>query len=324
MAGPLHRESNVSSPRLSRQWSAVLGCLLCLVPLPMDAIEGAGSGETAFTAALASQATVPGEGMVGNEIPITQPAVVASPTIPVLRVAADPDNLPFSNQRLEGFENRIVALLADEIGATVEYVWTPTHRGTFRQGLREAGCQIVAAVAKGAQRTLTTAPYYRSGYVLVYRSDRTLPLSSLDDPALRSLRIGVQMEEGPEGGVSVEEALAQRGLTANIERYRAGDGTRSPLLDALARGEIDTAILWGPRAGYLAQQYPGNVTLVPIGGGDGSEGILEGYEVCLGVERDEHALRDAIDQALARRQVEIEAILRQFGVPLAWTNTGSY
>lgn len=266
----------------------------------------------------------PGEAEAGVGAPAAEPPVSAALATPVLRVAADPDNLPFSNERREGFENRIVALLAEEIGATVEYVWTPPQRGTFHQGLRESGCQILAAVPRGAERTLTTAPYYRGGYVFVFRSDRDLALSSLDDPALRSLRIGVQLEDGPEGGASPEEALGQRGLAANTRRYRAGDGGGSPLLDALARGEIDTAILWGPRAGYLAQQYPGNITLAPVTAGESPDDTLQAFDVCLGIARGDHALREAIDQALARRRAEIEGILRQFGVPVAVVDGGGY
>ena len=110
---------------------------------------------------------------------------------PVLRVCADPNSLPFSNEREEGFENRIVRLIAAEFGADVQYTWWAQHRGFIRNTLNAGLCDVVAGVPADYELTLTTRPYYRSSYVAVSKPD--LRLVTLDDPALRTLRIGVQM-----------------------------------------------------------------------------------------------------------------------------------
>jgi ABC-type amino acid transport substrate-binding protein len=110
-----------------------------------------------------------------------------------LRVCADPNNLPFSNQRQEGFENRLADLIAGELRATVRYTWHPQRRGFLRSTLGAHACDVVMGIPHGAERVLTTMPYYRSTYVFVYRKDRNLHIQSLDDMALRKLRIGVQL-----------------------------------------------------------------------------------------------------------------------------------
>src|SRR5205823_11316691 len=111
----------------------------------------------------------------------------------VLRVCADPNNLPFSNERGEGFENKIAELLAHELNERVEYTWWAQRRGFFRNTLKSGVCDVVIGVPAGFEMALTTKPYYRSTYVFLYRKDRGLKINSLDDPILKTLRIGVQI-----------------------------------------------------------------------------------------------------------------------------------
>lgn len=244
------------------------------------------------------------------------------PTSRILRVAADPNNLPFSNSKLEGFENRIVALLARELGAKVEYTWLPERRGFFRQTLKEGSCDVVAGVPKGFERTLTTAPYYTSSYVFVTRSDTHLDIKSFDDARLRDLQIGVQMVGDDYANTPPAHALAARGMVQNVHGYTvygnyAENAPLSKIVDAVARGEIDVAVVWGPLAGYFAKQCAGVLTLTPVSADENSPTLPVSFDICLGVRRSEPQLRDELNDVLARKRPEIEAILKEFGVPLA-------
>src|SRR4029453_3969538 len=109
-----------------------------------------------------------------------------------LRVCSDPNNLPFSNDKLEGFENKIAAVIARELNLKVEYTWWAQRRGFVRNTLKSGLCDFIVGIPSSSELALTTSPYYRSTYTFVYRKDRGLNIRSFDDPALRSLRIGVQ------------------------------------------------------------------------------------------------------------------------------------
>lgn len=254
-----------------------------------------------------------------EELPAAEPEATTSR---VLRVAADPNNLPFSNSRLEGFENRIVALLARELDAKVEYTWLPERRGFFRQTMKEGNCDLVAGVPKGFERTLTTAPYYTSSYVFVSRSDAHLDIKSFDDPRLRELQIGIQMVGDDYANTPPAHALSARGIVQNVHGYTvygnyAEEAPLAKIVDAVARGEIDVAIVWGPLAGYFAKKCVGVLTLTPVSPEENSATLPVSFDICLGVRRSEPQLRDELNAVLARKRPEIEAILKEFGVPLA-------
>lgn len=240
----------------------------------------------------------------------------------VLRVAADPNNLPFSNSRLEGFENKIVALIAEELGAEVQYTWLPQRRGFFRQTLKEGSCDLVPGVPAGFERTLNTAPYYKSSYTFLTRADRRLDIRSFDDPRLRSLQIGVQMIGDDFSNTPPAHALSSRGIIENVHGYTvygnyASDAPLAAIVDAVARGEIDVAIVWGPLAGYFAKRSEGVFAVQPVPDDNGASRLPCTFEICLGVRPNEPALRDELNQVLSRRRGEIEAILSEYGVPLA-------
>jgi mxaJ protein len=241
----------------------------------------------------------------------------------VLRVAADPNNLPFSNERGEGFENRIVALIAHELGATVEYTWHAQRRGFVRETMKDGPCDLVAGVPVGFERTLTTVPYYRSGYVLVALKNRRLKVRSLDDPRLREWRVGVQMIGDDFNNSPPAHALTRRGLVENIRGFTVyGDyRERAPparIVDAVAKGEIDVAAVWGPLAGYEAKQREGTaqaLEIVPLRERDAVTGLPMAFDIALGVRRNAVSLRNDINAVLARKRVEIDAILADYGVP---------
>jgi hypothetical protein len=140
-------------------------------------------------------------------------------TVLPLRVCADPNNLPFSNDRREGFENRIAELLAHDMGTTVQFNWRPQMRGFVRKGLKAGACDVYMGVPAGFGPLLTTKPYYRSTYVIVYRTRSRVHVRSLDDSALHSLKVGVHMIGDDYQNTPPAQALAARGIVDNVRGY---------------------------------------------------------------------------------------------------------
>jgi mxaJ protein len=178
--------------------------------------------------------------------------LIASPALAAeLRVCADPNNLPFSNDKGEGFENKIVEIIADELGREVFYTWWAMRRGFVRNTLDAGLCDLVPGAPAGMERLSTTQPYYRSGYVFVTRTADHLALASLDDPRLHDLTIGVQLI-GDDGANSPPvHALARRGVVGNLRGYTVYGNYANPnpagrIVGAVAAGEVDIAIVWGP------------------------------------------------------------------------------
>jgi quinoprotein dehydrogenase-associated probable ABC transporter substrate-binding protein len=239
---------------------------------------------------------------------------------PVLRIAADPNNLPFSNERGEGFENKLVDLIARELGARTEYTWWAQRRGFFRNTLREGTCDLVAGVPHRFDPVLTSTPYYRSMYVVVTRADRHLQIRSLDDPALRSLTIGVQMVGDDFANTPPAHALARRGIVSNVRGYTLYGDYREPnpparIIGAVEKGEVDLAIVWGPLAGYFAKSAATPLTLMPLPEKDSASDLAFAFSISIGVRRSNQPLRDKINAILARKKPEIEALLDAYGVP---------
>jgi quinoprotein dehydrogenase-associated probable ABC transporter substrate-binding protein len=240
-----------------------------------------------------------------------------------LRVCADPNNLPFSNSRLEGFENRIAQLIADQMLATVRYTWHPQRRGFIRETLKAGACDLVVGVPAGYDLVLSTAPYYRSTYVFVSSARRNLQLRSFDDAVLGQLKIGLE-EVGSDGGnTPPAHALARRGLAGTIVGFKLWDveSVESPpgrIIDAVASGAIDVAIVWGPLAGYFAKRYPaGSLEVVPVAAGSSDPpSIPFAYDLSMGVRPGETAFKTELEDILDRHRGEIERILQAFGVPL--------
>src|SRR4051794_12192091 len=116
-----------------------------------------------------------------------------APSRRVLRVTADPNNLPFTNERREGFENKIAEVIARDLNADLKYTWRAQRRGFFRETLKADECDLVLGVPAGFERAMTTVPYYRSAYVFVSRKDRGLDVRSFDDPKLKALKVAVQL-----------------------------------------------------------------------------------------------------------------------------------
>jgi mxaJ protein len=249
----------------------------------------------------------------------TEPRPV-SPDPSVLRVCADPNNLPFSNDRRQGFENEIADLVGRDLGRRVEYYWQPQRRGFIRTTLNAGWCDVVMGVPAEFEKARPTRPYYRSSYVFVIRRGARR-IRSLDDPRLRRTRIGVEMTGEDYDNPPAVQALAARHIIDNVRGYLVyGDYSKPDpprrVIDAVASGEVDTAIAWGPLAGYFAARSATPLDLVPIAPERDGPGLSFAFDIAMAVRRRDTALHDALDAVLARRAREIRAILEKFGVPL--------
>ncbi|HEY1299760.1 MAG TPA: substrate-binding domain-containing protein [Stellaceae bacterium] len=238
-----------------------------------------------------------------------------------LRVCADPNNLPFSNDKGEGFENKIVALIAKDEGASVKYTWWAQRRGFVRHTLRAKECDLWPGIATGVDFVATTKPYYRSTYVFVTRKDRDLDISSFDDPRLRKLTIGVQMIGNDAMNPPPAHALARRGIIDNVRGYMLYGDYRRPnppeaILEAVAKGDIDVAVVWGPLAGYFAGREAVPLRVTPVSPPFDGPHFPMAFDIAMGVRKGDAALRREIDAELARNHEQIAAILAAYHTPL--------
>lgn len=237
------------------------------------------------------------------------------------RVCADPNNLPFSNQKQEGFENKIADLLAHALDSHVTYTWWPQRRGFIRNTLSAGQCDVVMGVPAGYDPVLTTQPYYRSTYVFVYPKDAGYQLTSLDDPLLHRLRIGVHLIGDDYTNSPPAHALSARGIVDKVVGYSvfgdyAEDSPPGKIIKAVAAKEIDIAIVWGPIAGYFAQKQDIPLVLVPVSPATDSSRLPFVYSISMGVRRKDKDLKLKLDELLKSKAPEIRKILEGYGVPL--------
>jgi mxaJ protein len=249
-------------------------------------------------------------------------AIVASPSdARELRVCADPNNLPFSNAARQGFENRIIELVADELGANVSYVWWAQRRGNVRETLHAGRCDVIPGIACNLETVAATRPYYRSSYVFVTRAKRGLDIRGFDDERLRTLTIGVQMIGDDFSNTPPAHALTKRGIVDNVRGYMvygdyAEDAPPRAIVDAVANGEVDLAIVWGPLAGYFAARSREALTLRPVAPMMDGPMLPMAFDICMGVRKEDRELRGEVDRALGIRSRQIRRVLEAYGVPM--------
>jgi mxaJ protein len=242
-----------------------------------------------------------------------------------LRICADPNNMPFSNEHEEGFENKLARLLGAALGQNISYFWSAQHRGFIRRTLNAGDCDILMGVPTLLDMVETTRPYYGSGYVFVSRADRHLDITSIRDPRLRSLRIGIQLVGDNGFNTPPAHAIAAQGITANVTGYTLyGDyslaNPPAAIISAVANGEIDIAAAWGPLAGYFVNHSDIAMTVTPIENTDEFAPLTFRFDIAMGVRKGDHGLRNQLDAFIARDQPMIFEILRSYGVPLVDTH----
>jgi ABC-type amino acid transport substrate-binding protein len=166
----------------------------------------------------------------------------------------------------------------------------------------------------------TTTPYYRSTYVFVSRADRHLDISSIKDARLRSLKIGVQVIGNDGANTPPSHALAQQGIIDNLVGYTVYGDYRNPnpparIVDAVEKGDVDIAAVWGPLAGYFAKKSAVPLTLTPITDTESFKPLIFTYDIGLGVRKGDHALKAKLEDVLAQKRPEITALLDSYGIP---------
>lgn len=243
-------------------------------------------------------------------------AAFAADNTRTLRLCAEPHNMPLSNERLEGFENKVGAMIAADLNANVQWVFWAQRRGYIRNTITERRCDVLMGVPQDTERVLTTVPYYRSAYAIV--TARKPPITSLEDPALKSLQIGIHLSG--EGYTPPAQVLAQRGLQANVSGYMLfgamdDDEPAAKPIRALESGELDVAVLWGPFAGYFARRDP-RLTVTPVARSATVPDVPFSFAISMAVHPSNTALRDELSAAIQRHTREIHTLLESYGVPL--------
>jgi quinoprotein dehydrogenase-associated probable ABC transporter substrate-binding protein len=230
-----------------------------------------------------------------------------------LKVCADPNNLPYSDEKKEGFENKIAELMGGELGLKVDYAWFPQVIGFVRNTLRARLCDLVMGTVAGDEIMQTTNPYYFTTYVMFYRSDKALAIEGAQDARLTGLRLGVVAGTPPADLLVRHELMSHTKPYALTVDTRAESPTHQMVQDVID-GTIDVGFLWGPIAGYYRKHDNLPLTLVPLKDEPGAARME--YHIAMGVRANEREWRRRINAAILKRQRDMTAILRDYGVPL--------
>jgi quinoprotein dehydrogenase-associated probable ABC transporter substrate-binding protein len=240
------------------------------------------------------------------------------------RVCADPENMPASNQKQEGFENKIAQLIATELGEPLRYVWWGQRRGfirnTMNATLEDGRCDVVIAVPKEYDLVRTTKPYFRSTYVFVYPRDKGPQIKSLDDPALKKVKIGVHLLGDDYTNPPPVHELSKRGVVGNLigfSTFYSADNPPSTIIDAVVSGKVDVAIVWGPAAGMFVKASKVPLVMVPVPSGTGD--LPFEFDMSMGVKKGNDALYATLQAVLEKKHAEILKILQDYNVPMVTT-----
>jgi quinoprotein dehydrogenase-associated probable ABC transporter substrate-binding protein len=232
----------------------------------------------------------------------------------VFRVCADPRNLPFSNERGEGFENKLADLLAAKLNEPVSYTYYPQVIGFVRNTLNSFSCDVMMGVSQGYELLQTTNPYYHTAYTLLFKPDTGLDgIETLGDPRLRDKRIGIV------AGTPPATIMAQRGLMAKAKPYPLTVDTRidapaKSMVDDLVAGRIDAGVLWGPIAGWHAKHSETPLVLVPLL--KEHSDVPMDFRIAMGVRHSDQDWKRKLNGLIAANQDAINELLVEYGVPL--------
>jgi mxaJ protein len=229
------------------------------------------------------------------------------------KVCADPDNMPYSNVRQEGFEDKIAAVLAEDLGKTLSFAYAYNRQGFLRNTINAMRCDVIIGTAKGYDALTTSVPYYRSGYVFLWRKDSNYNIKDWDSPDLKKGIIGI-VDKSP-----ATVPLNEHDLMANARPYRLQRDLNLPpsfLVDDLEKGDIDVAVVWGPIAGYYAKQskVPLEMAFIPEYKAVNPRG-KEFWNIAVGVRKHDKDRIEMINGALERSKDKIAKIMADYGIP---------
>ena len=232
----------------------------------------------------------------------------------VFSVCADPHNMPFSTDKGEGFENKLAELFANKLGKGIAYAWYPQATGFVRNTLAAHRCDVIMGAPQGDDMVQVTNPYYRTAYALVFKQGQGLEgVDTLEDPRLKGKRIGIV------AGTPPGNNMATNGLMANAKPYplvvdTRVDSSAEAMMRDLVAGDIDVGVLWGPMAGYYAQQARSPMTVVPLV--KETTGPRLAYRIAMGVRFADQDWKRLLNRMIADNQPAINKLLLSYGVPL--------
>lgn len=227
------------------------------------------------------------------------------------KVCADPDNLPYSNMRLEGFEDKIAQLLADDLGKKLSFTYAYNRQGFYRNTINAMRCDVIMSTTSDNDALRTSVPYYRSGHVFIYRKDSNFNITNWDSPDLKKAYIGI-VDKSP-----AAIPMNDYGLIGNTRPYRLQRDLNLPashMIDDLVSGEIDVAVMWGPIGGYFASKANIPLVVVPIPEYDNVKG-KEYWNISIAVRKNDKERIALINAALERNQDKINKILDDYSIP---------
>ncbi len=265
-------------------------------------------------AVLGASAIVAGGSGVGAQVSESGDLSIELVDPKVLRVCADPRNMPFSNQKGEGFENKLAELFAQKLGKTLAYTWYPQAPGFVRNTLGAYKCDVIMGYPQGNDIVQSTNPYYRTAYALVFKPANGLDgVDTLADPRLKGKRTGIV------AGTPPATSIAVNGLMTNAKSYPLVIDTRvdssvEAMMKDLAAGEIDVGVLWGPMAGYYAKQVVPPMTVVPLIHETGGPRLA--YRITMGVRGADQEWKRSLNRLIAENQPAINRLLLSYGTPL--------
>ncbi|MBL8565537.1 MAG: substrate-binding domain-containing protein [Hyphomicrobiaceae bacterium] len=232
----------------------------------------------------------------------------------VLRVCSDPANLPFSNQKGEGFENRIADIVADELKIPVEYTWFPQATGFIRRTLFAKACDVVIGFAQGDEFVLNTNHYYRSTYALLYRKGKGLDgVASLADERLKGRRIGI-IAGTPPGDIMTTLGLMGHARPYPLTVDRRYESPAERMIEDIRKGEVDAGVLWGPIAGFFSRRGGEELVVAPLV--KEATGPRMAYRITMGVRQGDDVWKRQLNDIIAKRQGDMDKVLLDYGVPL--------
>jgi quinoprotein dehydrogenase-associated probable ABC transporter substrate-binding protein len=233
----------------------------------------------------------------------------------VLRVCADPANLPFSDEKKAGFENRIADIIGEELKVPVEYTWFPQAMGFTRNTLLAKRCDVIIGTGQGDELVLNTNALYRSAYALIYKPGTGLDgVDSIFDPRLKDKRVGVVQ------GTPSANLVAKANLMGNARPYRLMvdrryDDPSADMVKDIRSGEIDAGVMWGPIAGYYSSRNGDKLAVVPLVKDAGKAGRVD-FRITMGVRQGDDLWKRQLNDVIRKRQADIDKVLLEYGVPM--------
>jgi quinoprotein dehydrogenase-associated probable ABC transporter substrate-binding protein len=232
----------------------------------------------------------------------------------VFRACGDPRNLPFSNDRGEGFENKLAELFAAKLGKKLSYTYFPQATGFVRMTLGSFRCDIIMGFPQGDDQAQVTVPYYRTTYALVFKRGSGLEdVTAISDPKLKDKRIGIVAKTPPSTNMAIN------GLFTHAKSYplfidTRADSSAQAMMDDLARGDIDCGILWGPMAGYYASQANPPMVVVPLT--KETTGPQMTYRIGMAVRAADQEWKRTLNRLITENQAEINRLLISYNIPI--------